>query len=254
MPRPTRIFVAGALALAACEEDDPTLSQTRDAVVVDAGDAEPLPLTEGMVFTYETTPPGLNRKETQDAEVNGYYRVRIRITNVVDERGAAPSRVSFTMVDETTTDALDWSAAQDFDSWVGRLGPSVRSDDVVVSAPVELVLDGAPSLPEAPSTSGTLPVPSTFFVDIRDELAIATAWTDTHAARNPAVETADEGDVGLVLRYDGIDDRIQFTTPARRSVRLEYTTAGFLRELSEVIGDPAGFPRTSARLELVEGP
>lgn len=253
MRMPTCVAAAALLLAAACEDDNPNLVSNPDAVAVDTGGRAPLPLAPGAEITYQAT---FTRRETAGAEVQGQYRVTLEITDVVDNGNDGPSTVSFIMTDQTATMNPDWSPQIDFDSWVGRLGPSVDSDQVD-SAPVELVLDGAPSIPPA-ATGGAakqLPKPSTFFVDIRDEGLIGADWTAEQAGRDPRVDISDEGSVGLTLESDGLDEDEIVTHPVeRRRVELTYRTDGVLEELTEQIGDPAGFPTTTARLTRVEGP
>jgi len=253
MPHSTLRVVVSALALtvAACEEDDPTLTQAQDARVPDAGDADPLPLAPGMRFTYFAQ---LVHRETQNSEFESTYRVTLEITSVDDRASEAPSSLTFTMTDDSTVNAPDWSPAFDFDSWVGRLGPS-RDADTVASDPIVLRLDGAPSLP-SPAAGGapkSLPPASTYFIDARRESEIVNDWTATQpggtADPNPVDPT-----IATSLSSDGLDESIAFFDVKRRSVTLDYTSAGFLDRLSETIGDPTDFPRTTASLTLEEGP
>ena len=252
MRMPTCAAAAALLITAACEDDNPNLVTNPDAVVLDTGGRAPIPLTPGMEITYQAT---FTRRETAGAEVQGQYRVTLEITDVVDNGNDGPSTVRFTMTDETQTMNPDWSLQIDADSWVGRLGPSVDRDQVD-PAPVEMTLDGAPSIPPAALTEPkALPKPSTFFVDIRDESIIAADWTAEQAGRDPRVDISDEGDIGLVLEADGLDEDEIFTLDVkRRRIELTYRTDGILDELTEQIGDPAGFPTTTARLIRAEGP
>lgn len=235
-----------------CEEDNPTLVGNPDAVVLDSGRREPLPLETGMQITYNAT---FTRNETGSAEVQGSYRVTLEIVDVEDNGNEQPSTVTFTMRDDSTTMNPDWSRQIDADTWVGRLGPSVDAN-TVASAGVQMTLDGAPSIPPAPLTPPKeLPPPSTYFIDIRDEALIATDWLAQQAGRSPTANPADDEEIGLTLESDGLDEAEIFTLDVkRRRVSLAYRTDGILEELTEVIGDPTSFPRTTTRLFRVEGP
>lgn len=261
MPHRTPWLVVALAAIAGCE-DDSTLTVAPDAgPAPDSGDsAGPLPLAAGMEFTYRAI---LTRARTQDAETSATYRIRLRITEVEDEGTSGPSRLSFSMTDLRDSTNPDWSLQNDFSSWVGRLGPS-RDADVVDDAPVEMVLDGAPELPPAPESTRdpakVLPVASTFFVDIRNEAALGTAWEAANAGRDTAVSLRDDGAIGATLVAEGPDDGVQFHDEQRRRIELEYTVSGFLQGLSETVGPPRGqaldgtSARTTGELFLEEGP
>jgi hypothetical protein len=246
------LLITAAFITAACEDDNPNLVTNPDAVVLDTGGRAPIPLAPGLEITYQAT---FTRFETAAAQVQGQYRVTLTITDVVDNGDDAPSEVSFTMTDETQTMNPDWSRQIDFDSWVGRLGPSVDRDQVD-PAPVQMTLDGAPSIPPAPTGTEPkeLPKPSTFFIDIRDEAMVAADWSAEQTGRTPQVNLEPQGS-GLILEANGLDEDQIVTHPVeQRRVELTYGTDGILDDLTERIGDPAGFPRTTARLDRVEAP
>ncbi len=234
-------------ALAACDEG--TLSVQPDfGGLPDADFVANLPLEENATYTYRAT---LTYKQSDsDPGTQTIYRIRLNVTQVTDNLGQGPSRLEYRMEDVSAPGDKNagWTAAFDFSSWVGRLGPS-RGPDTVSPSAVEVPLEEAPRLPPAPvATNKDLPHGGTFFVDIRESLAIASAW---ELAEQPRRTTTDPA-AGLVLTSDGMDDRIQFHEDQNlRRVELNYREDGVLDSLFEFINE-SGVPRTTANLMLVE--
>lgn len=241
-----------ALAAAGCEDDPFTMTRADTGVVpVDGGTSGPLALEPGMTFVYQGI---LTSRITVNQEHNSTWFMTVTIDSV-DDSGVGASSVTFSASDITTADD-DWGPTDDYDSWVGRLGPS-QTEDSVSMAGVVSPLDGPPEIPPVPGAGGVkqLPVAGTFFLDMRDIDAIRAAWAQAMADRRPRVGDPSDNAGRWVFESDGADT-LQFFDEDHRKVRIEYDPRGFMVRIEENLGDPDRQtpPYASNRIVLMTGP
>lgn len=246
------VWVAIAGLAAACD-DDVLNMQRADIGVADTGVGDPLALEVGMSFQYRAQ---LTYRDSGAAnEGSSIYEIEVAIQSVED-RGAGQSALGVT-VTGTNLLAQDWTDNRDFDLWVARLGPARRVDQVDL-APITVNLDGAPTLPPAPSPTKSLPQPDSFFLDFRALEGIRADFNQSHADRQPRIVDPSSNTEGeWIFSYDGPDDSVFFFSMAnqRRAIRLQFDPRGFLTSLSEEVGaESPGTPRATANLQLISGP
>ncbi len=249
-------FLLAALALpplAGCEDDPFTMARADTGVLpMDGGTNGPLALEVGMTFRYQGV---LTTRLSAQEEHNSTWLMTVTI-DAVDDQGAAASSVTFSAGDVTTSDD-DWAPTDDFDSWVGRLGPS-QQEDTVSSAPVLSMLTSPPTIPGRPGRGGvkTLPVPGTFFLDMRDIDAIRAAWAQDHADNRPRVGDPSDNAGRWVFEMDGEDPTVFYYPSKERKIRIEYDPRGFMQRIEENLGDPDRQtpPYAFNRISLMSGP
>lgn len=242
-----------ALALAACEDDPFSMGRADSGVVgQDAGSNGPLLLEPGMTFIYQgilTARPNAGQDEH-----NSTWFMTVTI-DAVDDQGPTASTLRFSASNTTTSDD-DWGGPDDFDSWVGRLGPS-QAEDQVGSAPIASDLHDAPELPPPPLQGiKPLPMAGTFFLDMRNIDAIRAAFAQRFADARPRVGDPSDNSGRWVFETSGTDPTIQFYPSQERRIRIEYDPRGFMMRLEENLGDPDRRtpPYASNRIVLMSGP
>lgn len=236
------VVLAGALA--ACDSEQLNRAPTGNPEPVDMGGPFPSALLEvGDTFSYTAI---LTRRLDAARDESSQYAVTLTITDVTDGGEDGITTVRYTMTDDGSQASVDWSAAFDFDSIVGRMGPS-RTEDTI-GADAEIELDGAPQLPEAPSPTKSLPPASTYFIDPRFEADIVSGWESAQAGRNPRVVVG-SGEDRLRLQADGAFSGLTFHNGSQlRTLDIVYDEQGALVELLETIGPANAFPRSDMRL------
>mgnify|MGYP006287525387 CR=1 FL=1 len=228
--------------------DDVVTRRRPPADPPDGGTYPPLALEPGATFTWEAQ---LNHRGAGAAdEGDAAYELSLTIDAVDDRRGESPSAITVSAAGANLFDR-DWSDIRDFDPWVARLGPA-RSSDRVEPAPVEVVLDGFPDLPDPP-TPKVLPAPETFFLDVREIDALRSAFVAAHPDQRPRIVESTEGPARWTFLYEGADTTVSTFYPEatrRREISLSYDEDGVLVSVSEVVGpDTAGeAPRATANL------
>lgn len=249
MLRASMCLAALMASSAACDEGGGLVTQP------DLGPRVLLPLQAGEVFVYRAT---LRREEDANFR-QAAYRLEAEILNVEDNLDQAPARLTL----QATGRSLDagggpaWRAVvDDFDTWVGRMGPTLPNESVDPAA-VSVTLDGAPEIPPPPAVGmpKDLPQLGPFFIDVRRFDAVATAWSNQ-------AEDADRSASGTGrLPMDGAPDRafqLRSSGPAplgyhdtpQRTVTLVYDADGALFEVSEEVGGEQ--TRTVTQLFLEE--
>ncbi len=182
----------------------------------------------------------------------------LTIDSVDDQQGAAPSTLAFSATGQNML-AQDWSEQVDFDSWVARVGPALRTDMVSASA-VTAQLHLPPTLPPAPSPPPKqLPSPLGFFIDVRAINDIRAEFAKVYKDMRPRVVSPEMNNGRWLFSFEGMDSSIFYYPDAAkyRKVSLEYDPKGFLMRIDEIIGDvndPQARPRASCRLMLTSGP
>lgn len=238
-----------AITASGCSDDQISRPRADSGVAPgDGGSNDPLALEAGMTFTYR----GIltRRGQAQGDEQNSLWTMTVTIDSVTDPGGNGSASLRFHVSDVTTT-VDDWDATADFDSWVGRMGPSLR-DDAPSTEPVTADLSHGPAIPPPP-TPKALPFAGNWFLDVRDIEAIRAAFVDAHSAMSP--QTADPSGVGGKWRFtiSGADQIVYYPVKTR-TVALSYDPRGFLTNVEETIGDVAMRPSASCRIELTSGP
>lgn len=256
-PTSTALLLGGLLGLAsaACEEAQVNQPRPDSGVAgLDAGSLDPLGLTVGMTFRYQGNLT--YRAQAAGAEKNARYELTLTITQVDDLRGAAESSVAFSATG-TNLQNDDFDATADFDSFVARLGPTQPGDQVGAGA-VTAGLWQVPDEPPPPTGGAkALPKASPFFLDLRADEQIRTAFADAHQNEQPQVVDPSQHPSGrYALNYTTRAERFGFNYPegTPRAIRLEYDPRGFLVRLEEDLGNVSTPPALSGRLILVQGP
>jgi hypothetical protein len=101
-----------------------------------------------------------------------------------------------------------------------------------------------------------LPKPDLFFVDVRRMDDVLANWSQAWAALAPtAASPATSGTGFWVLSIRGTDPSLTYYS-SPRAVSISYDPRGFLRSISEDLGDPNDMtePRGSFRLTLDSTP
>lgn len=243
-------FAAVAALVAGCQDD--TISRPRaDSGVppLDGSALEPLALEAGMAFEYRAI---LTRRgDGAGEEQTSIYTLVLEIESV-DDRGAAGESTLQVIGRDPTTTADDWMPPYDFDSWVGRLGPSLR-DDSLGAGPVTAHLSAVPELPPAP-TPKRLPVADTFFIDVRRIETLRAEFAALYATRQPQVSDPQTAGGSWRFALSGPDESITYYPVKTREIMLAYHPTGYLVRMDESIGDIGVRPSASCRIELISGP
>ena len=250
-PFPAGLLLAPlALLAAACDEDSITAGPPDLGLTADAGSSTGLPLRVGDRFEYTALLTYTDQSVTDD--ISASYDLTLIIVAVDDQGSQGPSSVTVTASGSNLVNE-SWTLVHDVDVWGAQLGPTLATDGVQGAAQA-VALDGAPDKPGLPKT---LPSLETFFIDVRDIETLRTEWNTTHANRNPQVLTPDTTGSTWDLRYEGTDSTIvYFSADAkRRRISLVYDERGYLRSLSEDVGDlTQTAPRATVRLTLKNPP
>lgn len=238
-----------AITSAGCSDDQISRPRADSGVAPgDGGSSEPLALEAGMTFGYR----GIltRRGQAQGDEQNSLWTMTVTIDSVTDPGASGSASLRFHVLDVTSS-IDDWDATADFDSWVGRMGPSLR-DDAPSAEPITVDLSRGPAIPPPP-TPKVLPSPESWFLDVRDIEAIRAAFVDANATRSP--QTADPTGVGGKWRFSSSGpDQIVYYPVKTRAVSLSYDPRGFLTNVQEDLGDLNMRPSASCRIELISGP
>ncbi len=248
MRTPTSILILALLW--GCEQDVIDKGRRDTGVVPDSGLVGALPLRAGMTFTYAAT---LTYRSDAVAEETSLYTLTVHIASV-DDQGPGASSLTFTATGAQTLDD-DWQATSDFDLWTSRLGPSLGTDRLSLSA-VEDPLSDPPLIPPFPMPPKALPQPGTFFFDVRAIDAIGAAFVEAHQGQQPQLVNPETAAAGTwAFSYDGPDPTtIYYLANKNRSVRLEYHRDGWLVRLDETVGNSSVPPASHATLILMSGP
>jgi hypothetical protein len=204
-----------------------------------------------MTFTYHAV---LKYREQQlNAEEDSQWSLTLKITAASDQGDRGESTIAFAASSPTTM-SQGWTPPIDYDSWVGRLGPSLTTDQVSTTA-VTAHLSQAPQIP-GPPTPKQLPQSGTFFLDMRQIDAIKSSFAEMYRMQMPQVVAPSMNVGNWQMSFMGMDSSIQYY-PMRlqlRSIMLEYDPRGFLTHLEETIGDTSMRPNAVCRIDLVSGP
>lgn len=246
-------LIAAVFLLFGCEDDPITMGRADTGIVqTDGGENGPLTLEPGMTFRYQGVLTA--RPNAAVGEHNSTWLMTITIDSVSDD-GPGASSVTFSASSPTTMDD-DWDATDEFDSWVGRLGPSL-AEDIVDGAGVVRRLDSPPAIPAAPQGGNkVLPVAGTFFMDFRGVDQLRADFAQMNADLRPRVGDPSDNSGRWVFELSGQDQSVFYYTDKERSVRLEYDPRGFLMRIDESLGDPRRQtpPYATTRITLMSGP
>ncbi len=249
-----RIGVLGAFALSGCE-DEPIqmLRPDSGAPQRDAGTSGPLPLTQGMTFSYNAFLTF--RGAAQGQERNATYTLEYTIDAVDDQGGVAESSITVSASGSNTLND-DWEPTADFDSWVARLGPALTEDRITpggTNVMLEQVLEAPPAPAPPPKT---LPRPDTFFLDVRKISDLKVAFSEKYQGRSPQTVDPQDNNGTFLFAYGGAEPAYAFHYDAgtNRTIRVEYDPRGFLVRLDEQIGEANDPPSLTARITLTSGP
>lgn len=217
-------------------------------IVTDAGNAGPLALEPGMVFTYQGRLAA--RAVSQGDEKTALYTLTVTIDSVQDEGLNGASRLTFSATGSNMLNQ-DWGDVFDFSSWVARLGPGLRGD-VVGAAAVNVDLSKIPQLP-ARRNPKILPAGS-FFLDMRQVTDLRVRFADVYADSRPRVIDPSQNNGTWLFEIDGTDPEIITYEVQRRKVRIEYDPRGFITRIDETLGESGTEPSGSNTLILQSGP
>jgi hypothetical protein len=245
--------IALAFVLSGCPEDE--ITRPREDAGLGPPDAEvgaELELKPGMMFSYRGI---LTYRESIGMESNAAWTMDIQIETVDDRGESGDSTLTFKVLN-WTNDIDDWDQPRDFDSWVGRLGPSLPDDEPLDTA-VTANLSDPPAIPPPPTPQSPKEIPSggTFFLDMRKLDTVRLEFTQMHADQQPqAVDPSQNGGF-FRLAFSGSDPSlVYYPAQTRRTIAIDYNTKGFLRRLEETIGDASAPPSATCRIELTAGP
>ena len=240
------------LLLGACETD------RFDGVRTDAGGSAqdggqigPLPLSTGDRFTF------IGRMTARDGPISddrsALYTLEVTVDAVDDQGLRGESRLTFRATGQNDFNR-DWTDVYDFSSWVGRLGPSLPSDQVS-GTPVDVDLGNLPELPAPPDPTRPDPkqLPTgSLFVDMRRPTAVRERFAAVHREHQPRVVDADMNNGRWRFEYRVTDPGtiITYEVPTR-FIALEVDPRGVIVRVEEQLGTPDRPPYATASLELV---
>lgn len=188
-------------------------------------------------------------------EKNAQYALTYTITGV-DDRGPDGDSTLTVTATGAQTFRQNWDPTAGAHSWVAGAGPANDADQVA-AGPVTVDLSATPS--EPPLSPKSLPLGDLFFLDLRQEEAIRTAFFEAHDGIGPRFVAPDDEPRGLwMIGLEGDDPTMEFYPDAvrRRRLELAYDPRGWLVEIRETLGDPStpNTPNASFTLTLVRGP
>ena len=239
------VALAGFCSIA-CEDD--AISRARPdvgALPTDGGISGPLPLQVGMSFTYRGI---LTAREDQAVERNSVYDLTLTITAIDEDAGT----LAYSATGANTL-ADDWTEPFDFSAWVGRVGPTLRDDEVLAARTVTVGLLDAPGAPER-SNPKVLPAAGPFFFDVRAIDQLRADFSQAFAAGQPTVTDPSQANGRWRFSFTIEDPTIITYNLQRRQMVLEYDARGFLVRMTETLGQIDNPPSGDFRLELQAGP
>lgn len=246
-------FVIPALACAVivsgCDKTEIIMDRPDSgSIEQDGGTAGPLALVPGMVFTYQGRLTA--RGPSQGDEKSSVYTLTVTIDAVTDLGASGDSRLSFSVTGANQLNQ-DWTDVFDFSSWVARLGPALRTDQVG-AAPLDVNLSQVPQLPSRANPK-VLPTGS-FFIDMRKVTDLRVRFAEIYADSRPRVVDPSQNNGTWLFEIDGEDPTIITYEVQRRKVRIEYDPRGFITRIDETIGETGMEPTGSNTLILQTGP
>ena len=230
------LLVASSGAVAGCEDTGIATGRGDSGVAPgDAGFDGELALRAGWSFRYLAT---LTRREGAREAQTG-YNLTLTIDSIDDQGIEGESSLLFAGTGTITPGARNWDQTAGADSWVARLGPAHPADRVIPNLRRARLIE-APQPPPFAATK-ELPAIRPFFLDMRRIEALRTEFRNTYPAgmKPGTLEPSDTTGGTWQFRLDGEDTTLVYYTPGKqnRFVELAYDPRGFLKTLSERLGD-----------------
>ena len=240
------LLVPPLLSLAACEGE--RFDEFREDTGVSGQDAtvlEPLPLAPGDRFTFVGRMTARDGSATGDLSAS--YTFEVTIDGVDDQGLTADSMLSFSVAGHNSVNR-GWSDVYDYSSWVGRLGPSLPSDQISTGS----VKVGLGALPEIPARANPKQLPAgNFFLDRRRILEVRDRFADVHRNDRPRVVDAATNNGRWRFEYTAVDPTIITYDVQTRTVVLEVDSRGVVVRLEERLGEADQPPFAMTSLEFV---
>jgi len=239
----------GAIIVSGCDDAQVIMNRPDSGSVnIDGGSAGPLALTPGMVFTYQGRLTA--RGTSQGDEKSSVYSLTVTIDSVQDEGATGDSSLVYSATGSNQLNQ-DWTDVYDFASWVARLGPALRTDQVGASS-VDVNLSQIPQLPGRANPKA-LPTGS-FFLDMRKVTDLRVRFAEVYEDSRPRVVDPTQNNGTWLFELEGDDPSIITYEVQRRKVRIEYDPRGFITRIDETLGENGMEPTGSNTLILQTGP
>ena len=239
-------MILAFLPMAACEGEQ--LGGFRTDVgfaEMDGGTLGPLPLSPGDRFMFSARLTARDSAAIEDR--SALYTLDITLNSVDDQGDRAESHLTFSAQGENTFNR-DWTEVYDFSSWIGRLGPSLTTDQIS-NQTVEV---GLGQIPELPSRAIPKTLPSgNLFVDLRRIETIRDQFAEVHQDHQPRVVDEAMNNGRWRFEYQLTDPTIITYDVQTRAVAMEIDTRGVVVRLEESLGNIDQPPFATTVLELM---